>query len=272
MIKFLSEHGIGNFEFTQYYKGNSSLGSLVESLVKIVKRLLHGAIGKNILSLNEFQLFVSNVLCLTNKRPIAFKEALRDSDLSNAPDPITPELLIRGYSLPTMNIVPQNEYDYDDDPEFPISSKEVSRSLDKLQRSRKRLMEIYQSEFLTNLLSQSTDKKGRYTPKKHEMISPGSIVMLKEKHLKVYDYPMGIVKEVQMSESGEVTGATIMKGGNREVVKRHVNSLIYIMDTNADYVAVSDSVEEPQRSSRPLREAAAKCRASNKRLAETHAL
>ena len=106
-IEYMSDYGIRHFDFTQYFKGNSSLGSLVEILVKLVKRLLHGSIRKNILSPCEFELLVSNVMCLTNKRPIAFKESLRDDDIANAPDTITPEILIKGYSLATINIVPQ---------------------------------------------------------------------------------------------------------------------------------------------------------------------
>jgi len=42
--RYLSEHGIKQFEFKQYFKGNSALGSPVEICVKFVKKLVFDAI------------------------------------------------------------------------------------------------------------------------------------------------------------------------------------------------------------------------------------
>ena len=38
--EYLEEHGVEEVNFSQYYKGNSALGSLVESSVKITKKLI----------------------------------------------------------------------------------------------------------------------------------------------------------------------------------------------------------------------------------------
>ena len=70
-------------------------GSLVEVCVKLVKRLIYGSIRNNVPSYFDFDFLVCQVVYLVNRRPIAFKEALRDND-AEVPDPITPELLIRG--------------------------------------------------------------------------------------------------------------------------------------------------------------------------------
>jgi len=42
-------------------------------------------------------------------------------------------------------------------------------------------------------------------------------------------FPMGIVEEVTVNSYGEVTGAKIRKGSNREVVKRHVTTIIPLL-------------------------------------------
>ena len=38
--EYLSSHGIKSISFKQYFKGHSQLGSLVETCVKLVKRLV----------------------------------------------------------------------------------------------------------------------------------------------------------------------------------------------------------------------------------------
>ena len=56
---FLLEQGIRNPTFTQYSKGNPDIGGVVESCVKIAKRLLRGVMGSNkILDVFDFQFLV----------------------------------------------------------------------------------------------------------------------------------------------------------------------------------------------------------------------
>ena len=80
--------------FTHYPKRNSTLGSLVESCVKLIKHIIFKSIRRNILCFEDFEFLISKVIHLVNKRPIAFKHVLHSNN--NVLDPITPELLIKG--------------------------------------------------------------------------------------------------------------------------------------------------------------------------------
>ena len=275
--KYLSEFNIADFEFQHYYKGNSSLGSLVEICVKLVKRLLFGAIGKNVLSYLEFEYIVSNTISLVNKRPIAFKEALRDGSLSDVPDPITPELLIHGYELPTVNVNPSFASECIDDPDFSAGLERIKTEYSKLKKVRAKLVDIYNEEFVTTLIAQSTNEKEKYKPVLHKRLSVGDIVLLKEKHTKAADYPMGIVRKIQVNDLDEVTGATILKGKSREIVTRHVNSLILLLSPVIDGGSISPGRELDAAGggtkvntleSTSVRGAALRCRHKNSTLAE----
>ena len=102
---YFEENKVKPISFQQYFKGASQLGSLVEICVKMVKRLIFEAIRNNVLSYQEFEFLMSKTIYLINKRPIAFKNALRDSSLE-VPDPITLEMLIRGYELTSIHLIP----------------------------------------------------------------------------------------------------------------------------------------------------------------------
>jgi len=91
-------------------------------------------------------------------------------------------------------------------------------------------------------------------------------VLLKEKHAKASDYPMGRVRSIVTNDIDEVTGATVLKGRTGELVNRHVNSLIYLFSPPdvedcerhaVDTVAVDSGNTEHQR---PVRAAAVACR------------
>jgi hypothetical protein len=99
----------------------------------------------------------------------------------------------------------------------------------KLSKVRNKLIEIYQSEFLANLTIQATDKSDRYKPVNHHTVKPGDVVLLKEPYTKAMHFPMGIVEEVTVNSCGEITGAKIRKGSNREIVKRHVTTIIPLL-------------------------------------------
>ena len=104
--------------FDHYSKGCSKLGGMVETCVKMTKRLMFGSIKCNVLSLREFEFQVSQTVHIVNRRLIAFKEALRDSSNCPLPEPITPELLIKGYELISYNINPNLQVIEDADPSW----------------------------------------------------------------------------------------------------------------------------------------------------------
>ena len=148
--KFLSDQGTQRYfaennacvtKFEHYYKGCNKLGSLVESCVKIVKRSLSGSIKNNVLTFRDFEYFVAQTKHLINRRPVAFHESLRDSYSPELPEPISPESLLHGHDLLSVNLIPGlniTEYEEIDDLDFdPVSN--VCESFTKLKKVRSNL-------------------------------------------------------------------------------------------------------------------------------------
>ena len=227
---YFKENGSKCIEFNQYYKGCSKLGSLVESCVKLTKRLIAGSIGKNVLNFRDFEFVVMQTRHLVNRRPIAFVESLRDCTQNELPEPITPELLIHGHNLISTNIIPTLQGHPSDDPDWNIDPvQSVRDTYAKLKNVRSNLMSIYSNEYLGKLIDQATNEKDRYCKVTHDGIEVGDIVLLKEDFTKPIDYPMGRIQTVQVNSLGEVTGATVKKGKTNEIVKRHSSVLIPLL-------------------------------------------
>ena len=268
---YLEENGIKDFSFDHYFKGKSELGSLVETCVKLVKKLIISSIGKIILDYRDFEFLIIKTVHLVNKRPIAFKSALRQDSL-DVPEPITPEKLIRGFSMPSLNLIPDAVHSSDPDwiPDF--STEKVRNEFSNIQTVRNRLLKLYNEEFLATLMEQSINRKDRYKPVSYENISPGDLVLLKEDFIKRYNYPMGRIKSVVRNDLNEVTGAIVIKG-NKEVVKRHSSSLIPILtsdsdsevDPNDDLVSIDHSAND-NNIQRPKRQAAQISRKKTKQM------
>ena len=115
-VSYLNNHGMKSVTFDQYPKGCNKLGGLVEVCVKMVKRLLFGAIGRKVLTYSEFEFTVSECIHIVNKRPIGILEPLRDSNTQETlPITLTPELIIHGYELISPNILPQENDEWSPD-------------------------------------------------------------------------------------------------------------------------------------------------------------
>ena len=213
--KYFRENNTKVLSFQQYYKGCPKLGSLVESCVKLTKRLISGSVGKNVLDFREFEFFISQTRHIVNRRPIAYKEALRDCSPNEIPDTISPEMLIYGRRLLSINLVPGiqsspiDELDPSDDYN-PVDR--VVESYKKLKKVRQNLLELYHSQFIPNLITQATNEKDRYVKVPHDRLEVGDIVLIKEEHSKPSDYPMARVVDLKLNNIGEVTGATLLKG------------------------------------------------------------
>ncbi|XP_066987493.1 uncharacterized protein [Macrobrachium rosenbergii] len=80
---YFGENGIEPIQFHQFFKGNNALGSVVESCVKSTKKLIYGAIRDNVLEIRDFAFLIGQTIHMVNRRPIAFKEAFREADLSS---------------------------------------------------------------------------------------------------------------------------------------------------------------------------------------------
>ena len=276
VLDYLKSNNVEPLRFEQFSKGKSELGGLVESCVKLSKRLIFGSVGKNILSLRDFEFLICQTVHLVNKRPIAFKEGLRDSSGIEFPEPITPEHLTHGRELISLNIIPELQADPDlNDPDWsdvPITSH-IKNNFTKLKKVRSRLNDLYHEEFLTNLVCQSTDRKDRYKQTRHDLLSKGDIVLLKEPHTKRLNFPMGIVKEVTINQLGECTDVLVFKGSTKELVKRHVSSIIPLMsvdelnlNSNSVDLNETDSKSKADVPSRPIRKSAEKAKSKIKQM------
>ena len=200
-------------------------------------------------------------------------ESSRDNCL-DLPEVITPELLLHGYNLLHVNLVPHLEM-VPDDPDWnsgdpvDLNPSNVKDIYHKLRKVRANLKKVYHEEYLTKLIDQATDRKGRYVTVKHRGLRMGDIVLLKEENCKPAKYPMAIVLEVQLNSLSESTGA-IVKKGNGEIVKRHSSSLIPLLtfgnsssdeqvstdrDTDSNPV-ISNGDDGCRRRRRPMRKAA----------------
>ena len=247
VIEYFQENGVEPLKFEHFFKGHSQLGSIVESCVKLTKKLIYGAIGKNVLNFNYFDYIICQTIHLVNKRPISFKEALRDTSGKEVPEVITPEMLTKGYELLSLNIIP--ELNHSDE----WQENDLKSGYEQLVKVREKLIKCYNEEFITTLIKQAVDKKDRYKPCLHHEIKPKDIVLIKDPFLKPANYPMAIVHSVVKNSNGEVTGATIMKGKTREVIKRHSSTLIPLLqyEDDSDETESCDSENKTMLISRP---------------------
>ena len=275
---YLTERDIKTISFEQYAKGHSELGSLVETMVKLVKRLLFGSIRNLILDYFQYEFIVKQTIHMINRRPIAFKSGLRDGSVQECvPQAITPEILIRGHELVSLNTIPSLEDKDTNDPQWLPPGENIPHirdSCDKLLKARKYLTELYNEEFLAELSSQATSVKGRYKPMKLHSLAIGDLVLLKESLTKINYFPKAIVVEVFTNDFREVTSAVVRKPVTRELVRRHVTTLIPLL-RRSEYceVASDEADKQPTAGSlaeevpptgevalRPIRHASEKCK------------
>ena len=226
-ISYLNENGIKTVEFLNYAKGCEKLGGIVEICVKLVKRLIFGSIKKYTVNYSDFEYMVAEVNHLVNRRPICFQNALRDSsNESEVPVALTPEILIHGHELVSVNVIPSLEESDDWEPNVCPNNM-----YNKMAKIRSKLGEIYANEFLPQLIHQATNIAERYAPKKHDQLKVGDIVIIKENMTKRANMPLAMVRDLTKNSLGEVTSVKLFKGGTREIVERHTSSLIPILES-----------------------------------------
>ncbi|RXG69589.1 hypothetical protein Avbf_08087 [Armadillidium vulgare] len=154
----------------------------------------------------NFEFIVAQTVHLVNRRPVAFKEALRDSG-QDIPAAITPEILLKGHELISLNIIPNLQPDPETEDDIDISWT-TDDTINHIKDSYEKLKKLAQ---------QATDKKSRFMPKTHSKLEIGDIVLIKEPFLKPTNYPMGKVEQVQININNEVTGTTLLKGNKEEL-------------------------------------------------------
>ena len=111
---------------------------------------------------------MAQAIHIINKRPVAFRDCLRSDSIvtPEVPLPITPEVLSKGYELPTLCVIPSNPLDE----EWKDGKKQdlTKVNFSQLAQCRERLIKIYQDEFLSNLMQQAIDRKDRFKPASHK--------------------------------------------------------------------------------------------------------
>jgi len=257
--RYFEERGVGCTKFDHYFKGCSKLGGMVEVVVKLVKRLIYGSIRNTVLPMRDFEFIVQQVIHLANRRPVAFQSALRDSAV-DIPEAISPEKLIHGYELVSVNIIPDLQprpVDVDFSPD-PASS--ISDTYQKLRRVREHLIKLYNDEFVAGLVAQAVDRHSRYKPVCSNRPSEGDIVLIKEDHCKPQNFPMAVIVKAYENSEGDVTHVEVKNGRTREMSKRHITSLIPLLQCERDDESregVSDTVAcDSDSPGRPVRRAA----------------
>ena len=265
--EYVAERNVKCLQFEQYYKGCNMLGGMVESCVKLTKRLIFGAVRNNVLELEDFQFLISQTIHLVNRRPVAFKEALRDCSPETNIDVITPEILIHGHELLSLNVIPDLSSDPDPDPDWQNSDplKYIKNGYQKLKSVREKLFDLYHGEYLANLSLHATNVPDRYLPTKHRLVKKGDIVLVKDRLLKPDGYPMCLVLECEVNNIGEVTGLILKKGASGEIIKRHSSCVIPLLSVVGEN-SNDDSSEVIGRNNRPRRQAAEACVARNRLL------
>ena len=134
----------------------------------------------------DFEFVVAQAVSHVNKMPIGFKEGLRqDSRLTNTvPEPITPELLLKGYTVPSVNILHPIHDEEIDDPTWNSNNLQTpKKSLEKLQTVRYNLRDLYHTKFLRNLADQATGVKGRYQKVQHKTLKVNDLASLNQGRL-----------------------------------------------------------------------------------------
>ena len=268
--EFLLERNIKCVSFQPYPAGASKLGGLVESMVKQIKRIVTSTIRNNILLEDDFTFLISEAKMLINKRPIAYKNILCKDDFNeDLLNPLTPEIIIKGYDVACVNIIPQLNCDddwYQGDLLLDNEQKLIKTRYNKLNKVKSNLEKLYHEEFIANLKTQATDRKNRYSPVSHQRLSIGDLVSIKSDLIKPFNYPLAIVMDVEYNDIGEVVSAKLRKS-NGEIIRRHGDHIIFLSESNhCNVKSKSEQVQKPITRTLPGRDAARKCKIKNKLL------
>ena len=252
---FLTENGISNLSFQPYPAKASFLGGFVENLVKQVKKMIHSSLGKLVLTYEHFELLVKECRMLMNKRPVACKRVLSDQSSHETFDALTPEMLIYGHEIPTIMVIPH--LDSEHACSFsPHSHNDLFDKFDALRKAKHALEHRYHGEFIENMRYLGTNEKSRYDTKNAPKLNLNDLVTIRQDLCKPYNYPLGLITDIEYNDLNDPTAATIRKA-NGELVRRHISDLILLEKTSIEPVSQNhQNVEEVASSSRPSRGAA----------------
>ena len=279
IIEFLKDKNIKELSYDPYPANSPNLGGAVESLVGQIKNILYASVGKSLLDLSKFQLLVAEAQILVNKRPIGQKEVLTSNETANLDQcVITPEMLVKGYEVPSMNVLPSlSDEETIDISWTPGNPDDITTYFNSFSKNRNKLYELYEGEFLRNLERQATNKPSRYKRSNQPEIHEGDLVAIKTPLLKPFSYPRALITSIERNNLGEINALSLRKA-NKEVIRRHPSDVILLQsfsdatDSKGPAIGGTSLESDPPSggdSSRPKREAKRRCLRRNKELAES---
>lgn len=121
----------------------------------------------------------------------SFKEALRDVPSNDVPELITPEIHIKDYSLPSVNVISQLHHDSNLNKIYMANEDPQTKIINESPNYRVR--NNYHEEFLGTLISKVINKKDRCKPVSHKKIKGENIILVKESNMKPLNYLMVVV-------------------------------------------------------------------------------
>jgi len=263
-LEYFNFNNIKQVKFSPYPANSPHLGGFVEAMVKQVKRILVSSISRNILTYTDFEFVVAEAKMLINKRPVAFKNNLTSQNAADPLDVLTPELIVKGYVVPCVNVVPPLG-DVRDQFEPGCTNHELYKRYDQLRSVKNKLEHLYESEFRAHLMHQALDRKDKYVKRPHVKLKPGDLVSIKTDNYKPFDYPLAIVESVETNDLAEITAATVRKSNNQRV-RRHVTNLIFLAESQFVPTESREANIITRSIDRPSRKAAVRCTAKNREL------
>jgi hypothetical protein len=188
-------------------------------------------------------------------------------------DVITPELLVRGYDIPSIPLIIGSSDETEDDPGWQPREpgiEELFQRTAKLRKVKAELNRLYYDQFLQNLRDLSSYKSGRYKHKHYLPLQVGDVVAVKQALTKPFSYPVGVVTGVEVNDINEVVTAELRKA-NGETIRRHTTDLIMLEKGDPSCIQTSPVAEQAaQPMQRPERRAAKRATAAIKDLAIRH--
>ena len=170
-------------------------------------------------------------------------------------------MLVRGREVTSINVIPAVGSDLNsDDPEWSVESINHSQEFKKLMKVKDSMNLVYETEFTNTLIDQAVNQSNRYKKVNHTKLEVGDIVLLKDPLLKANNYPMAVVKSVSQNFLGEVTDIEAFKGKTKELVRRHVASVVPLLKPshNSDQATRDSYTEIPLHYNKPPKRKAAK--------------
>ena len=173
--------------------------------------MINSSIARRCLPYDQFHLFVKECKMLINKRPVACKRLLTDQTSHENFEAITPEVLIYGHEIPALSVIAHLDSELADSfiLEHDHSRDTLLEHLKNLREAKKEVEQRYYAEFVSSLRDNSTDRPDRYRQQRPIELAIGDVVTVKQPLCKPYNYPAGIIQEIEHKDVDEIVAVKI---------------------------------------------------------------